>query len=288
MPNRMVAFDAVDQLRHDPVVQRRRIEIDRHAGDQRQHQPDRQPEGMEHRQHVEHLVLRPKSMRAAACAAFASMLRWDSTTPFGVPSEPEVNRIAAQSSGLRVDQRLLVARAGRAACRRVPTVGADVVEIDDLDLVRERVDQRRRAGPSRRRRARSGWCRPSAALQAARMLAAPAVKLIIAGTRPADISAEQRHRRAVGVRQHHADRLALGARAASASAEHARADQQPLVGERAGDRVLDRDAAPCRARRAASISASNTVRSVERGAEDEVRHDLVERRARRLPARACP
>ena len=30
----------------------------------------------------------------------------------------------------------------------------------------------------------------SAARQAARMLAAPAVKLIIAGTRPADISAE--------------------------------------------------------------------------------------------------
>ena len=40
-------------------------------------------------------------MRAAACAAFASMLRCDSTTPFGVPSEPEVNRITAQSSGLR-------------------------------------------------------------------------------------------------------------------------------------------------------------------------------------------
>ncbi len=46
-------------------------------------------------------------MRAAACAAFASMLRWESTTPFGVPSEPEVNRIAAGSSGLRVHQRLL-------------------------------------------------------------------------------------------------------------------------------------------------------------------------------------
>ena len=47
------------------------------------------------------LSWRPKSMRAAACAAFASMLRWDSTTPFGTPSEPEVNRIAAQSSALR-------------------------------------------------------------------------------------------------------------------------------------------------------------------------------------------
>ena len=53
------------------------------------------------------LSCRPKSMRAAACAALASMLRWDSTTPFGVPSEPEVNRIAAGSSALARHQRLL-------------------------------------------------------------------------------------------------------------------------------------------------------------------------------------
>ena len=44
---------------------------------------------------------RPKSMRASACAQFASMLRWESTTPLGTPSEPEVKRMAAQSSGLR-------------------------------------------------------------------------------------------------------------------------------------------------------------------------------------------
>ena len=47
------------------------------------------------------LSSRPKSIRAAAWAAFASMLRWDSTTPLGTPSEPEVNRMAAQSSALR-------------------------------------------------------------------------------------------------------------------------------------------------------------------------------------------
>ena len=47
---------AVDQLRHDAVVQRRRIEIYRHAGNQRQHKADRQPETMEDRQHVEHFV----------------------------------------------------------------------------------------------------------------------------------------------------------------------------------------------------------------------------------------
>ena len=55
-----------------------------------------------------------------------------------------------------------------------------------------------------------------AALQAARMFAAPAVKLIIAGTRPADISAEDGDDRAVGVRQHDADGAPLRAPSASA------------------------------------------------------------------------
>ena len=82
-------------------MQRRRIEIDAHAGHQRQHQPDGEPERVEHRQHVEHLVLAAEVDRAAACAVFAIMLRWVSTTPFGNPSEPEVNSTAAQSSGLR-------------------------------------------------------------------------------------------------------------------------------------------------------------------------------------------
>jgi len=40
----------------------------------------------------------PKSMRAPACAQFDRMLWWVRTTPFGAPSEPEVNRIAAGSS----------------------------------------------------------------------------------------------------------------------------------------------------------------------------------------------
>ena len=40
-----------------------------------------------------------KSMRAAALAALASRLRWVSTTPFGVPSEPDVKRMTAGSSG---------------------------------------------------------------------------------------------------------------------------------------------------------------------------------------------
>ena len=44
---------------------------------------------------------RPKSMRASACATFDRTLRCESTTPFGTPSVPEVNKMTAQSSGLR-------------------------------------------------------------------------------------------------------------------------------------------------------------------------------------------
>ena len=47
----------VNQLRHDPVMQRRRIHEDRNAGQHRHHHPARQAEGMEHGQHVEHLVI---------------------------------------------------------------------------------------------------------------------------------------------------------------------------------------------------------------------------------------
>ena len=127
-------------------------------------------------------------MRAAACAAFASMLRWESTTPFGTPSEPEVNRMAAQSSGLRCDQRLFASQ------QAADFVGerdgrADVFEIDDRDLAA----RARRPGcpslPFSMKAREVTMVSICAALQAARMLAAPAVKLIMAGTRPADISA---------------------------------------------------------------------------------------------------
>ena len=48
---------AVDQLGHGAVVQRRGVEIDRHTGDERQDGAGGQPEGVEHRQYVEQLVL---------------------------------------------------------------------------------------------------------------------------------------------------------------------------------------------------------------------------------------
>ena len=47
----------IDEFRHDPVMQRRGIEVDRNAAGQRHDKARRQPERVEHRQHVEHLVV---------------------------------------------------------------------------------------------------------------------------------------------------------------------------------------------------------------------------------------
>ncbi len=47
------------------------------------------------------LSLALASTRARAWAALARILRWDSTTPFGVPSEPDVNSTTAGSPALR-------------------------------------------------------------------------------------------------------------------------------------------------------------------------------------------
>ena len=58
-------------------------------------------------------------MRAAACAALASMLRWESTTPLGTPSEPEVNKMAAQSSALRATSGLFASNRPRSLSTRV-------------------------------------------------------------------------------------------------------------------------------------------------------------------------
>ena len=126
----------------------------------------------------------------------------------------------------------------------------------------------------------------SAAVQAARMFAAPAVKLIIAGTRPADIAARIVDGGAVRVRQHDAERLALFGERDELAAEHVRADEQPLVGQRSGDRVLDGDPAPAMGR--CRLDHGLEHGAIRRGGpEDEVGHDLVERRARRLAAVAA-
>ena len=123
-----------------------------------------------------------------------------------------------------------------------------------------------------------------AASQPARILAAPAVKLIIAGARPAEMTA----------RNATPAPLAFGSISPIASpglpiardlaGERARPDQQPAIAELAGDRVFESDARqPVRAR---GFNDGFEKRAIGVGrAEDEIRHDLIERRAGRHPPR---
>ena len=133
--------DAVGQLRHRPVVQRRRIEERAHAAEQRQQQPAGQAEAVEHRQRVEHHVARLMSTTAASWWRLASRLRWLSTTPFGVPSEPDVNSTTAGSCARAASARRgpRNERPQRAtAARPTPISRAQVLEVDDRRRLGER------------------------------------------------------------------------------------------------------------------------------------------------------
>ncbi len=121
------------------------------------------------------------------------------------------------------------------------------------------------------------------------MLAAPAVKLIIAGTWPADITPRMVDDGAVGVRQHHAERLAFAGEQRRRTSRRARAApvSSLLIAERAGDSDPRRRRVPMPCASAASMIASSTVRVGIGGAEHQVRHDLVERGARGRAALAA-
>ena len=56
-----------------------------------------------------------KSMRAATCSRFASTFACDSATPFGMPSEPDVNSTMAGSSGITRSRRTASLRSGSRA-----------------------------------------------------------------------------------------------------------------------------------------------------------------------------
>ncbi len=96
--------------------------------------------------------------------------------------------------------------------------------------------------------------------------------------------AEDRHHRAIGIRQHHADRLAEFGDRHQFLAEDARAEHQPLVGERAGDHILGRDAFEAVFLAGGDQRFRNRAVG-RRGLVDHVRHDVVERGARRAPTR---
>ena len=135
------------------------------------------------------LSLALASTRASACAALARMLRWDSTTPLGVPSDPEVNRITAGSSALRGN--------ARRRCRRAKPLILSARPIGGRARPRDR-----RAAPAPSIAAISLSSLPfsmkafevstvltCAAFIAASTLTGPAEKFSIAGTRPMVCSA---------------------------------------------------------------------------------------------------
>ena len=201
-------------------------------------------------------------MRDAAWAALARMLRWVSTTPFGVPSEPEVNRITAAIVGLALQRAALLLRKQAEQLVLEADGGPQIVEPDDVHRAADFLDHRRRAWPGSTKAREVSTVFTSAALQADRMLAAPAVKLIIAGTLPADMTPSSGRAGAVGVGQHDAERLLVGVERPELLAEHGSAGQQLAVAQRAGDRILRRQAASCRARSPSAMIFSSTVLSM--------------------------
>ena len=92
--------------------------------------------------------------------------------------------------------------------------------------------------------------------------------------------AQNRHHRAVRIRQHDADGAPLGGQRHELGPEDGSADEKALIG------VFDRDAAA--AVRFGGLHHRFDHRAVGRGgAEHEIGHDAVERRARGLPALAA-
>ena len=144
----------------------------------------------------------------AAWAALASMLRWESTTPFGEPSEPDVNRITAGSSGLRGTRGVLAARRPRSLSAKLDAL-PQVLEIDDLHMLsRAERQDRSRACPSDEGARRDD--RPDLRGGAGREeIRRAGGEVDHRGDAARRHQAEEGHGRAIGSGEHHADRLAF-------------------------------------------------------------------------------
>ena len=275
---------AVDQLGHGAIVQRRRIEIDADAGNERQHHTNREPERVEHREHVEHLVLAPEvdaggglgGIRQHVAVGQHDALRH----AFGARGEEDGGPIV----GLAGHQRLVIVHeAAELVGKRDGR--ADVIEIDDTHLVRDRGDQLIEP------RLLDEYARRYDGLELGRFAARQNIRRTGGEVDHRRDAArrhqrQERHHRAVGVRQHHADRAAFGRERHQLGAEDTRRREQALVGERAGHRVLHGDAGA--AVLVGGLDDGLEHRAVGRGgAEYEIGHDAVERRTRRLPSPAA-
>ena len=201
-------------------------------------------------------------------------MRWDSTTPFGRAFRARGEQDRGPVVGGALHQRLLgIPQAAELVAKC--DGGADVVQIDDLD---------------RRTQARDQPVEPALFDEGARREDGVDLRGLAGRQHVGDAGREvdhrrhparrhqrhQRHRRAVGVRQHQADRLALRRERHQFLAEDARAHQELAIAQRARHRVLDRDAAHAVDLR--GFDQRLRHRALDRGgAVHEVRHDLVER-----------
>ena len=130
----------VDQLRHDAVVQRRGVHVDRNASEQRHHHSAGQPERVEHRQHVEHLVI------GVGIDPGQRLRRIREDVAMG--QHHALGR-AFRARGEQHDSRIvgLAGDARRGACEQALDLvgrtdrGADVLEIDDAGLCGDRGHQ---------------------------------------------------------------------------------------------------------------------------------------------------
>ncbi len=266
----------VDQFGHDAVVQRRRVHEDRNAGHQRHHQPAGQTERVEHRQHIEHLVvgigIDPRQRLRGIGENVAVGQHHALGHAFGSRREQDdrgILRAAHHARRCAVAQSLdLVGETDRAA---------DVLEIDDLGLRPDRgnqlvelalLDERARCqhGPDLGGLHRGQHIdRPGREIQHRR--------------HPADgLQRHEHHGNAGGVRQQHADVLADARAGLELAAQHLRAEDQLAVGQRRAQRVLDDRLAGV----AGLVGVGETLEQglVQHGGlHDRIDHDVLQRGA---------
>ena len=271
---------AVNQLRHGAIMQRRRIEVDRHAGNQRQHDAAGEAERMEDRQRIEHLVFAAEIDPGRALRDVGEDVavgKHDALRQaFGAGGEKD----HAPVVGLARDQRFVRTSTGREAYRAYRSLGGCLPDrrcARPFASCATRFSSRPFSTKTREVRIVS----ISAARQAPRMLAAPALKLIIAGTRPADITASSVTTAPLEVGSMTPSGRALERERHQLGAEDGDGLQQPAIGQPAAHRVLDRQPAfAVDFRRLDERFDDGAVG--RRAAEHQIGHDVVERRARGL------
>ena len=121
-------------------MQRRGVEIHRHARHQRQHEADREAEGVERRQHVEHLVAASKvdaGGRLSGVGQHVGVRQHHALgRALGAGGEQDRGRRTRPPRG----DRLVVAPQG------LELVGgrdrfADVLQVDDADMILQRIQE---------------------------------------------------------------------------------------------------------------------------------------------------